>query len=170
MSLGVWCPVIEEAGPPSDYAAGWRQSGISRPPEITMSELSSGTPGRAPVADGPRASRRSRLQIVLGCIGLALLAIGAFSATATARKEWTPPLELSVTQGPAGQPVADVNFGSEGPIVARVEVVARGRVLWSSPLLRNTAAQSVILPTSLLAPSSRVRLVSSGHTLRQVGG
>ena len=75
-----------------------------------MSGLSSGTPGLAPVAGGPRASRRSRIQIVLGCIGLALLAIGAFLATATARKEWTPPLELSVIQGRAGQPVADIKF------------------------------------------------------------
>jgi hypothetical protein len=144
--------------------------GIARPAEITMPGLNSGTPELAPVADGPRPVRRSRTQIVLGCIGLALLAIGAVLATVTARKEWTPPLELSVTQGPAGQPVADVNFGSKRPTDARLEVVGEGRVLWSSPLTGSGAAQNVVLPASLLDPKSRVVLVSGGHTLREVDG
>ncbi len=149
---------------------GRTQLGIARPTEITMSPLNTGSPELAPIAEVPRRAGHSRSQVVLGCIGLALLTIGAFSATATARKEWTPPVELSVTHGSAGQPVAEVDFGSKGPITARLEVVTEGRILWSSPLSRNAATQNVVLPAGLLDPQSRVLLVSSGQTLREVDG
>lgn len=117
-----------------------------------------------------RRSRRSRSQIALGCIGLALFAIGASLATVTARKEWIPPPELSAIHGPAGQLVAGVRLGSAGPIAARLEVITGGRVLWSSPLSRNTAAQSVVLPVGFLHLRSHVLLVSNGHILREVDG
>jgi hypothetical protein len=55
-------------------------------------------------------------------------------------------------------------------MVAQLEVVAEGKVLWSSPLSRNAAVQSIILPTGLLGAGSRVLLVSKGHTLRRVDG
>jgi hypothetical protein len=118
----------------------------------------------------PRWARRSRAQIVLGCVGVVLVAIGVLLATVTARKEWTPPLQLSIVHGKAGQSVATVGWGSTGPVVAQLEVVADGRVLWSSELSRNAAAQNIILPSSLLGPTSHVVVVSKGHTLREVDG
>ncbi len=135
-----------------------------------MSASNTRTPELATVGEVPTQAGRSRSQILLGCIGLVLLATGALLATVTARKEWNPPLELSVIQGQVSQPVANVNWGSTGPMVAQLEVVAEGKVLWSSPLSRNAVVQSIILPTGLLGAGSRVLLVSKGHTLRRVDG
>jgi hypothetical protein len=138
-----------------------------RPTDVSVEHR---TPELAAVGEVPRQGRRSRSQIVLGCIGLVLLATGVLLATVTARREWAPPLELSVIHEQDGQSVAKLNWGSTGPIVAQLEVVAEGRVQWSSPLSRNAAAQNVILPSSLLGPQSRVIVVSKGHTLRGVDG
>ena len=135
-----------------------------------MSALNTSSPEPASVTDEPRRARRSRSQIGLGCAGLALFALGASLATVTALKEWTPPPELSVMYGPAGQPVADVQLGSAGPIPAGLVVVDGGRPVWLTLLSRNTTAQRIALPASVLHPGSRVLLVASGHTLREVDG
>lgn len=115
-------------------------------------------------------AHRRRPQVLLGCIGLVLVAAGLLAATLTARKEWTPPLEVSVIRGHAGQSVADVQLGSAGPIVADLEVTGEKKVLWSYPLSPTTALQTVDLPGSLLRPGSQVAVVSKGHTLRWVDG
>lgn len=117
-----------------------------------------------------RRIRGSRSQIALGCAGLALFGIGASLATVTAQREWNPPPELSVTYGPAGLPVAGVVLGSAGPISARLEVVAKGRVLWSAHLLRRSSVQNVVLPASVPHTGSHVLLVSGGRRLREVDG
>ena len=118
----------------------------------------------------PRQGRRWRSQFVLGCIGLVLLATGVLLAAVMARKELAPPLQLSVLHEPAGRSVANVQWGSTGPIRAQLEVVVAGKVLWSVPLSRNAAAQDVTLPRSLLGPKSRVIVASKGRTLRRVDG
>ena len=151
-------------------AAEPRGSDSVRRPEIPMSALNTSSPEPASVTDEPRRARRSRSQIGLGCAGLALFALGASLATVTALKEWTPPPELSVMYGPAGQPVADVQLGSAGPIPAGLVVVDGGRPVWLTLLSRNTTAQRIALPASVLHPGSRVLLVASGHTLREVDG
>jgi hypothetical protein len=103
-------------------------------------------------------------------MGLILLATGALLATVSARGEWNPPLELSVTHQQGRQSVANVNWGSTGPVAAQLEVVAGGRVLWSSRLSRRATLQNVILPSGLLGSESRVLVVSKGHALRGVDG
>ncbi len=156
------------AGRQQDYALegeqqGAREQDIGRLTDVSVEdragELADETAGQ---------SRRSRAQIVLGCVGLILVATGVLLATVTARKEWTPPLELSVTHEHDGQSVATVNWGSTGPIAAQLDIVAEGKVLWSSPLDRSGAVQSVILPRGLLTPDSLLIVASGGHTLRGV--
>ena len=121
-------------------------------------------------AGAPGTTRRSRSQVVLGCLGLTLFALGASLATVTSLKEWTPPPELSMVSGAAGRPVAEVRLGSAGPIAAALEVTTSGKTVWLSRLARTTAAQSVDLPASLRLDRSQVLLVSDGHTLREVDG
>ena len=117
----------------------------------------------------PKETRRSRLQRALGGVGMALIALAIILSTVTAIKEWTPPPELSVTVGPSGQSVADVQLGSAGPIPAKLEIFdGAGKALWIAPLSRDAGAQSVALPASLLRSGSRVSLVSNGHVLREV--
>ncbi len=137
-----------------------------RPTDVSVEHR---TPELTPVGAAPRQSRRSRSQIVLGCIGLVLVATGVLLGTLTAREEWAPPLKLSVIHEQDGQSVAKVNWGSTGPIAAQLDIVAQGQILWSFPLARS-AAQNVTLPSSLLGPESRVIVVSGGHTLRRVDG
>jgi len=140
-------------------------------PTATLGSLS-GTSRPDPVSSTPAPSRtrRSRSQVVLGCLGLALFALGASLATVTSLKEWTPPPELSIVSGVAGRPAAEVQLGSAGPVAAGLEVTSGGRTVWRSRLARTTAAQSVDLPSRLLHNGSRVLLVSGGHTLREVDG
>ena len=121
-------------------------------------------------ARAPGMKRRSRSQVVLGCLGLTLFALGASLATVTSLKEWTPPPELSIVSGAAGRPAAQVRLGSAGPISAALEVTFLGKTVWLSGLARTTAAQNVDLPASPLLHHSQVLLVSNGHTLRQVDG
>ena len=117
----------------------------------------------------PGRTHRARSQFVLGCVGLALFAVGASFAVAAARKEWVPPPELSIEVG-QGQPVASVDLGTAAPISAHVAVVTRGRVLWSAPLSSSSAVQNVVLPADVLRPGSRVLLVANGRTIRNVYG
>jgi hypothetical protein len=118
-------------------------------------------------ADG---TRRPRSQVVLGCLGLVLFALGASLATVTSLKEWTSPPELSVVSGTTGRSVAEVQLGSAGPIATGIEVTRSGRRVWQTRLAPTTAAQSVDLPARLLHRGSRLLLVSGGHTLREVDG
>lgn len=125
-------------------------------------------PASSPAA--PSRTRRSRSQVVLGCVGLALFALGATIATVAALPAWTPPPELSIATSPSGHSVAEVQLGSAGPITARLEIRTGGKTVWRSSLVRTTAGQSVDLPASTLREGSRVLLVSGGRTLRRVDG
>ena len=118
----------------------------------------------------PNRNRRSRPQMLLGCLGVALFAVGATLATVAALKDWTPPPELSIATSAVGHSAADVQLGSAGPVAAQLEIKTRGRTVWRSSLARTTAAQSVDLPAGLLSQGSRVVLVAAGHRLRVVDG
>jgi len=140
--------------------AGWRphlKRNVHRAP---VQEPQGRPPGRA---------QRSRSELVLGCVGLALVAAGAAFAVTAAQREWVPPPELSIAVG-QGQPVASVSLGTVTPIPARLAVVTRGRVLWSASLSSNSATQHVVLPADVLRPGSRVLLVANGRTIRSVYG
>ena len=132
--------------------------------EVTSSDPVLESPGQP-----PGRTHRARSQFVLGCAGLALVAVGASFAVAAAQKEWVPPPELSieVTQG---EPVASVDLGTAAPISAHLAVVTRGRVLWSVPLSSNSGTQNVVLPADVLHPGSHVVLVAGGRTIRNVYG
>jgi hypothetical protein len=129
--------------------------------------------GGGPVLESPgqppRRTHRARSQFVLGCVGLALFAVGASFAVATAQKEWVPPPELSI-EVQQGQPIASVDLGTAAPISAYLAVVTRGRVLWSVPLSSKSATQNVALPADVLHPGSQVLLVAGGRAIRNVSG
>jgi hypothetical protein len=129
-----------------------------------------GRPDPAPSAPAPSRTRRSRSQVVLGCVGLALFALGATIATVAALPAWTPPPELSIASSATGHSVADVQLGSAGLSDARLEIRTGGKTVWRSSLAPTAAAQSVDLPASTLRKGSRVLLVSDGRTLRRVDG
>jgi len=120
----------------------------------------------------PGRTHRARSQIVLGCVGLALFAVGASTAVVAAQREWVPPPELSIEggQGQAGGPVASVNLGTAAPTSAYLEVATRGRLLWSVRLSSNSATQNVALPADVLQPGSHVLLVVGGMIIRNVYG
>lgn len=118
----------------------------------------------------PVPARRSRLQFLVGCIGLVLVAAAVLLATVTAGKEWVPPLELSVAHDPSGQSVATVTWGSTVRTDGQLEIVAGSSVLWSSPVPRDPGTQSLALPSGILRPGTRVVLVSNGQPLREVDG
>ena len=118
--------------------------------------------------DAPKV-RRSRPQLFLAVLGVALLGVGASVATVAALKEWTPPPELAVVRGPDGQAVAQVQLGSAGPEPAQLMVAHDGRLLWVSDLARTTGQQKVHLPAVALADGSRVTLVTNGKAVRLVG-
>jgi hypothetical protein len=124
----------------------------------------------SPTTPAPSRGRRPRSQVVLGCGGFLLFAVGATVATVAALPDRTPPAELSISTSATGHSVADVQLGSAGPVAARLEVRSGGRAIWRSDLARTSAAQSVDLPASVLQKGSRVLLVSGGHTLRRVDG
>ncbi len=126
--------------------------------------------GSAPAPPRSERSHRSRPQVLLGFVGVALFALGAALATAASLKDWTPPPELSVATSATGHSVAEVQLASSGPVAAQVQVRHGDRTVWHSDLARTTAAQHVDLPTHLLGKGSRVVLVSDGHTLRRVDG
>ena len=117
----------------------------------------------------PGRTHRARSQFVLGCVGLALFAVGASFAVAAAQKEWVPPPELSI-EVRQGEPVASVDLGTAAPVPAHLAVVTRGRVLWSAPLSSKSGTQNVVLPADVLHPRSHVLLVTGGRTIRNVYG
>ena len=134
------------------------------PPKDTLTDAGRPDPVSSSNA-APTRPRRSRLQLFLGCVGLALFALGATLATVASLKEWTPPPELSIATSTTGRSVAEVQLGSAGPIAARIEVAAGGKRVSVSRLARTTAPQSVDLPAAVLHKGSRVLLVTGGHTL-----
>ena len=145
----------------------------SREPVPTATVSSRSNAGRPDtLSSGPltRKSPHPRSQVLLGCLGLALFALGAIVASVSSLGELTPPPELSIATSPVGHSVAAVQLGSAGPIAAQLEIRNGGRTLWRSNLARTTTAQSVDLPAHLLSRGSRVVLVSRGHTLRRVDG
>jgi type IV secretory pathway protease TraF len=133
-------------------------------------------PGSSPAQESPRPpqgrAHRARSQFVLGCVGLALFAAGVSVTVAAAQEEWVPPPELSIAMGhgQVQRPVANVDLGTAAPISAHLEVVTRGRALWSAPLSSNNGTQDVVLPSDVLQPPSRVLLVAGGRIIRSVGG
>ena len=128
--------------------------------------------GSCPVLKSPGQpsgrTHRARSQLVLGCVGLALFAVGASVAVAAAREVWVPPPELSIEVGQ--RPVATVDLGTAAPVSAHLEVVAGGRVFWSAPLSSDGATQNVVLPADVLHSGSQVLLVAGGKTIRYVSG
>ncbi len=120
----------------------------------------------------PGRAHRARSQLVLGCVGLALFAVGASVAVAAAQEEWVSPAELSIEmgQGHPERPVASVDLGRVAPISAHLAVVTRGRVLWSAPLSSQSGTQNVPVPADALGSGSHVVLVAGGRTIRSVDG
>ena len=140
-------------------------------PTATMSaRTDAGRPDTLSAGPTARKSPHPRSQVLLGCLGVVLFALGATVASVSSLGELTPPPELSIATSPIGHSVASVQLGSAGPIPAQLEIRNGGRTLWRSSLARTTKAQSVDLPSRLLSHGSRVVLVSGGHTLRRVDG
>ena len=119
-------------------------------------------------SNGSRRPRRSG--VLLGCLGLALFAVGAIVATKPAIGVWTPPPEVSIAQSTKDQSVAQVQLGSAGPVAARLEITESGRTVWHHELDKTTGTQNVDLPADLLRKGSRVELTADGQTLRWVSG
>jgi hypothetical protein len=141
-----------------------RTSG-GHPPEPQRATTRSGSPA---VEQSHGRDRRRRTQLVLGCAGLALFGLAAVLATTAAHREWVPPPELSLSAGAGGQPVAGVELGS-APVVSRLELVTGGRVVWTVTPTRASGPQQFPVPRRLVGPDARLRLVSGGHVLRQIG-
>jgi hypothetical protein len=137
---------------------------------VAGTEVINDGPALKALGQTPGRTHRARSQLVLGAVGLALVAVGASVAVAAAREEWVPPPELSIAVGQGERPVTSVDLGTAAPISAHLAVVARGRVLWSAPLSSDSAAQNVVLPADLLHPGSRVLLVAGGRTIRSIYG
>ena len=160
------------ASPPVPLESTTEPHMASAAADVNGTEVTSNGPVLESPSQPPGYTHRARSQFVLGCVGLALFAVGASFAVAAAQKEWVPPPELSIEmgQGPVERPVASVDLGTAAPISAHLAVVTRGRVLWSVPLSSNSATQNVVLPADVLHPGSRVLLVAGGKTIRNVYG
>ena len=90
-----------------------------------------------PGVAAPRLGRtlRTRSQFVLGCVGLALFAVGASAAVAAARTEWVPPPELSIRRAGAGRGASRERGSRHGSSDLGPPGGSRGR---PSPLVRRT--------------------------------
>jgi hypothetical protein len=165
---------------PEYHAHGWAESPtvplepITEPhlaaaPNAADAGLSSDGPILESPGQPPGWTHRVRSQLVLGCAGLALFAVGASFAVAAAQKDWVPPAELSIAVD-RGQPIASVDLGTAAPIPAHLAVVTRGRVRWLAPLASSGGTQNVVLPAGVLHPGSHVLLVAGGRTIRNVYG
>ena len=152
---------------PLDYPHGIEWYTLAAIDADVAARTSPGSPGR--IQRAAVRFLRARAQLVLGCVGLVLVAGGASFAVAAARAEWVPPPELSIAVG-QGQPVASVDLGTANGLSARLAVAMRGRVLWSAPLSSRSATQNVVLPAAALRPGSHVLLVVNGRTIRSVSG
>jgi hypothetical protein len=157
------------ASPPVPLESTTEPHVASAATNVAGTEVTSSGPVLESPGQPPGRTHRARSQFVLGCVGLALVAVGASFAVAAAQEEWVPPPELSIAVG-QGQAVASVDLGTAAPISARLAVVTRGRVLWSVPLSSNSGTQNVVLPADVLHPGSHVLLVANGRTIRNVYG
>ena len=137
---------------------------------VAGTEMTSNGPVREPSGRPRGRTHRAWSQIALGCVGLALFAVGASFAVTAAQKEWVPPPELSIEVGQGQRPIASVDLGTAAPTSAHLTVVSRGRVLWSVSLSSSSAIQNVVLPAGVLHPGSHVLLVAGGKTIRNVDG
>jgi hypothetical protein len=164
-----WSPPPEPSPADESVDTSRLHSGAGGAPRTATSTWSSGIREPASVGKVPSPPRPWRSQIALGCAGLLLMGLGASLATVTARNEWVPPPELSLTHE-GGRPVAAVDLGSGWSIPARLDVINNGIVVWSAPLPRSGGQQTVLIPAGLLHPASQVRLVSSGYSTREVDG
>lgn len=155
-------PLGTAAGPAPERA---HASAAASSSEVRGARRREGTAARGRVR-APSASS----QVALACAGLALVAAGGSSLYVAARKQWTPPAQLSVLYRPSGQAVATVQLGSSGPVASRLEITTGGEVVWSRSMSRTAATQSVVLPRALPLLASRVVLIASGRMLRAVDG
>ena len=160
------------ASPPVPLESTTEPRMASAATNVAGTEVTSSGPVLESPGQPPGRTHRARSQFVLGCVGLALFAVGASFAVAAAQEEWVPPPELSIEvgQGQVERPVASVDLGTAAPVSAHLAVVARGRVLWSVPLSSNSTTQNVVLPADVLQPASHVLLVAGGKTIRNVYG
>jgi hypothetical protein len=187
LALGLWParwgPYLESATGPSMASpeandAGTEVTGSAPVPESPgqllgrlPGQLAGRLPGRL-VGRLLGRVRRAPLQLVLGCAGLALFAVGAAVTVTAAQREWVPPPELSIEmgQGHSDRPVASADLGTAASASARLAVVKGGRILWSAPLSSSSGAQNVVLPADALDPGSLVVLIVNGRTIRDVDG
>jgi hypothetical protein len=160
----------QAASPPVPLESRTQPHMASTAANVAGTEAINDGPALKALGQPPGRTHRARSQLVLGAVGLALVAVGASFAVAAAREEWVPPPELSIAVGRGERPVASVDLGTAAPISAHLAVVARGRVLWSAPLSSDSTAQNVVLPADLLHPGSHVLLVAGGRTIRSVYG
>jgi hypothetical protein len=139
---------------------------------VAGTEVSGSGPALESPGPPPGRARRAPLQLVLGCAGLVLFAVGAAVTVTVAQREWVPPPELSIEmgQGHSDRPVASVDLGTAASASAHVAVVTGGRILWSAPLSSSSGTQNVVLPADALDPGSRVVLIANGRTIRDVDG
>ena len=154
---------------------GWRTylaSNIRRllamPPKPAESPGEPKNMTTAPTVSEQSPHRSRGTQIVLACAGLAMFAAGATFATAAARADQVPPAELSIGTEQVGAPVASVDLGSAAPVSARLEVVASGHAVWSTPLSSSSGSQTVALPSNLDHSGSYAVLIAGGKPIRSV--
>ena len=177
-------PVPSESTAESDGQDGWLENQLALVGEwsqrmsqriesaVAGTEVSGSGPAPESPGPSPGRARRARPQLVLGCAGLALLAVGAAVTVTAAQREWVPPPELSIEmgQGHSGRPVASVDLGTAASASAHLAVVTGGRILWSAPLSSSSGTQNVVLPADALDPGSQVVLIANGRTIRDVDG
>ncbi len=158
------------ASPPVPLESTTEPHLASAATNVAGTEVTSSGPVLESPGQPPGRTHRARSQFVLGCVGLALVAVGASVAVAAAQEEWVPPPELSIEVGQGQGPVVSVDLGTAAPISADLVVVTAGQVLLSAPLSSNSATQNVVLPADVLHPGSHVLLVAGGRTIRSVYG
>jgi len=151
-------------------ALGLRPETASTATNVAGTNATSRDPVLKSLGQPPGPICRVRSQFVLGCVGLALFAVGASVAVAAAQEEWVPSPELSIAleQGQVDRPVASVDLGTRARIPARLAVVTSGRLVWSVPLSSTSATQNVVLPTDSTSPGSGLLLMAGDRTIRRV--
>jgi hypothetical protein len=134
--------------------------------KVRRFEAARTSPARTGKANSPRRARAN--QIALGCVGLALFAVGATFATAAARKDQVTPAELSMNIEQVRMSIASVDLGSAAPVSARLEVERFGRTVWSTPLSSGSTWQRVAIPSRLDHSGASAVLVAGGAPIRSV--
>jgi hypothetical protein len=174
LAVGVWPAVRKRsiasqnrrlAGMPSESVESASEPrSMTVGPKVRRFEATRASPARK--ANFPR--RAHAAQIALGCVGLALFAVGATIATAAARKDQMTPAELSIGTAQVRTSIASVDLGSAAPVSARLEVERFGRTVWSTPLSSGSTWQSVAIPSRLDHSGASAVLVAGGAPIRSV--